>query len=168
MHWRSTYEKIPSRICNRDCIRRTSGIDSGIRGGPHGWKPRRRAAGHRRRHVGAGAQPGGLGPGTGSGGHRDSFSAAESSAHRSRYLEAAPSGYRRHAPDIHHDRMPVVLPRERWATWLGEREADPDELRWMVLRPYPAALMRANPVDVRVGNVRNNDAALLEEISLAA
>jgi len=28
--------------------------------------------------------------------------------------------------------------------------------------------MRANPVDVRVGNVRNNDAALLEEISLAA
>jgi putative SOS response-associated peptidase YedK len=67
-----------------------------------------------------------------------------------------------------HDRLPVVLPRERWATWLGEHEADPDELRWMVLRPYPAALMRAYPVDVRVGNFRNNDAALLDEISLAA
>jgi putative SOS response-associated peptidase YedK len=67
-----------------------------------------------------------------------------------------------------HDRMPVVLPRERWATWLGEREVDPDELRWMVLRPYPAGLMRAYPVGVRVGNVRNNDAALLDEISLAA
>jgi hypothetical protein len=39
---------------------------------------------------------------------------------------------------------------------------------WMVLRPYPAGLMRAYPVKVRVGNVRNNDAALLDEISLAA
>src|SRR6266480_3936147 len=66
-----------------------------------------------------------------------------------------------------HDRMPVILPREKWATWLGEYEVDPDELRWMILRPYPAALMRAYPVDVRVGNVRNNDATLLDEISLA-
>ena len=64
--------------------------------------------------------------------------------------------------------MPVILPCEKWATWLGEREADPGELRWMVLRPYPAGLMRAYPVDLRVGNVRNNDAALLDEISLAA
>jgi hypothetical protein len=43
----------------------------------------------------------------------------------------------------------------------------------MILRPYPAAVMRAYRVDVRVGNVRvgnlrNNDAGLLEEISLAA
>ena len=67
-----------------------------------------------------------------------------------------------------HDRMPVVLPRERWATWLGQREVDPDELRWMILRPYPAGFMRAYPVGVDVGNVRNNDAALLDEISLAA
>jgi putative SOS response-associated peptidase YedK len=37
----------------------------------------------------------------------------------------------------------------------------------MILRPYPAALMRAYPVGARVGNVRNNDPALLE-ISLAA
>ena len=67
-----------------------------------------------------------------------------------------------------HDRMPVILPREKWATWLGEYEVDPDELRWMILRPYPAALIRAYPVGVRVGNVRNNDATLLDEISLAA
>jgi putative SOS response-associated peptidase YedK len=64
--------------------------------------------------------------------------------------------------------MPVILPREKWATWLGELDADADELRWMILRPYPADLMRAYPVGVRVGNVRNNDAALLDEISLAA
>jgi len=37
-----------------------------------------------------------------------------------------------------------------------------------MLRPYPAAQMRAYPVGVRVGNVRNNDAALLDETSIAA
>ena len=67
-----------------------------------------------------------------------------------------------------HDRMPVILPREKWATWLGEREATMDELRWMILMPYPAALMRAYPVAQSVGNVRNNDASLLDEISAAA
>lgn len=30
--------------------------------------------------------------------------------------------------------------------------------------PYPADLMRAYPVDRRVGNVKNNDAKLLEEL----
>ena len=67
-----------------------------------------------------------------------------------------------------HDRMPVILPHEKWAAWLGEREADADELRWMILRPYPAELMRAYLVGQRVGSVRNNDAALLNEINTAA
>jgi len=67
-----------------------------------------------------------------------------------------------------HDRMPVILPHEKWAAWLGEREADADELRWMILRPYPAGLLRAYPVGPRVGNVRNNEPALLDEISVAA
>src|SRR3984893_10897263 len=67
-----------------------------------------------------------------------------------------------------HDRMPIILPREKWATWLGEREADADELRWMILRPYSADLMRAYPVGQAVGNVRNNEPALLDEISIAA
>jgi len=67
-----------------------------------------------------------------------------------------------------HDRMPVILPREKWATWLGERHADADQLRWMILMPYPARLMRAYTVGPRVGNVKNNDPALLDEISLAA
>ena len=48
---------------------------------------------------------------------------------------------------------------------LAEHEADTSELRWMILRPYPAALMRAYPVGARLGNVRNNDATLLDEIS---
>jgi putative SOS response-associated peptidase YedK len=67
-----------------------------------------------------------------------------------------------------HDRMPAILPRDKWAAWLGEREADADELRWMILRPYPADRMRAYPVDVRVGSVRNNDARLFDPVNIAA
>jgi putative SOS response-associated peptidase YedK len=33
---------------------------------------------------------------------------------------------------------------------------------------YPADLMHAYPVNVRVGNVRNNDAALIEPVALAS
>ena len=67
-----------------------------------------------------------------------------------------------------HDRMPVILPREKWAAWLGEGGAAADELRWMILRPYPADLMRTYPVGAAVGNVRNNEPALLDEVSVAA
>ena len=64
--------------------------------------------------------------------------------------------------------MPAILSREKWAAWLGEHEIDADELRWMILRPYPAERMRVYPVDARVGNVRNNDPALLSPVSVAA
>ena len=36
-------------------------------------------------------------------------------------------------------------------------------LRWMILRP--AELLRAYPVDGGVGNVRNNDPELLNELA---
>ena len=68
---------------------------------------------------------------------------------------------------IHH-RMPVILTRQKWASWLGEQKADADELRWMILRPYPAELMRCYPVDARVGNVRNNDPSLFDPVAIAA
>jgi len=82
-------------------------------------------------------------------------------------LWADPLSVRRLCAPI-HDRMPAILPREKWAAWLGESEVTVDELRWMILRPYPAALMRCYPVDVRVGNVRNNDASLFEPVNIAA
>ena len=62
-----------------------------------------------------------------------------------------------------HDRMPVILPRDKWATWLGEHRATAEGLRRMILRPYSAELLRAYLVDSRVGNVRNNDPELLNE-----
>lgn len=60
-----------------------------------------------------------------------------------------------------HDRMPVILPKEAWPLWLGETEASPAALL-ALLRPYPAELMRAYPVGPKVGNVKNDDPALLE------
>ena len=64
-----------------------------------------------------------------------------------------------------HNRMPAILPRDAWRRWLGEDEADVEDLRGM-LRPFPAELMGAYPIGRRVGNVRNNDPALL--VPLAA
>lgn len=59
-----------------------------------------------------------------------------------------------------HERMAVVVEPADWAVWLGEREDDPLSL----LRPSEAAF-RVWAVGTRVGNVRNNDAALLEPVS---
>jgi putative SOS response-associated peptidase YedK len=65
-----------------------------------------------------------------------------------------------------HDRMPVILPPDCWAQWLGETDATPDQLKAM-LRPYPAERMAMWPVDRRVGNVRNDSPDLFEPISTA-
>jgi putative SOS response-associated peptidase YedK len=62
-----------------------------------------------------------------------------------------------------HDRMPVILAPEDWPAWLGEVETTAEQ-RLALLRPYPAEQMTAWPVDVRVGNVRNNDADLITPI----
>lgn len=62
-----------------------------------------------------------------------------------------------------HNRMPVILPKPAWPLWLGEAAARPDELL-ALLRPYPAELMRAYPVDPRVGNVKNDEPSLLEPV----
>jgi putative SOS response-associated peptidase YedK len=59
-----------------------------------------------------------------------------------------------------HNRMPVILPPEAWSKWLGEEPAEPDQLKSMLV-PY-AGEMVAWPVSQRVGNVKNNDASLIE------
>jgi putative SOS response-associated peptidase YedK len=67
-----------------------------------------------------------------------------------------------------HDRMPVLLPPDRWAAWLGEhrlgeKSATDAELKAM-LKPYPGAAMAFWPVDRRVGNVRNDTPDLFAPI----
>jgi putative SOS response-associated peptidase YedK len=62
-----------------------------------------------------------------------------------------------------HDRMPVILEPREYDRWLdvGDPARPPVDL----LRPYPAEKMLAWPVSDRVGNVRNNDPALLEHLA---
>ena len=65
-----------------------------------------------------------------------------------------------------HNRMPAILPSAAWPAWLGEEEAGAAALKGL-LAPYPADGMRAWPVSSRVGNVKNNDASLIEPVALA-
>ena len=71
-----------------------------------------------------------------------------------------PEGHLR-AGSTHHNRMPVILPREAWSAWLGEYPASADALQ-ALLKPYPAKRMRVYSVSSRVNSVENDDAGLIE------
>jgi putative SOS response-associated peptidase YedK len=66
-----------------------------------------------------------------------------------------------------HNRMPVVVKPESWPAWLGEEPADARHLK-ALLGPYTADEMTCWPVSPRVGNVKNNDASLIEPIAIGA
>lgn len=63
-----------------------------------------------------------------------------------------------------HDRMPVILEARDYARWLdpGDPKRPPIDL----LRPLTPEKMEAWPVSERVGNVKNDDPALLEPVGL--
>jgi putative SOS response-associated peptidase YedK len=61
-----------------------------------------------------------------------------------------------------HNRMPVILPPDAWSTWIGEEPASPDQLKSLLV-PYLGS-MTMWPVSARVGNVKNNDATLIEPV----
>ena len=68
--------------------------------------------------------------------------------------------------DIHNGgnyprRMPAILHREDHEAWLKGATAEARA----VLRPYPADLMVAHPVSLRVNSVRNNGPELIEPIA---
>jgi putative SOS response-associated peptidase YedK len=62
-----------------------------------------------------------------------------------------------------HDRMPVVLKPTAWPAWLGEEPADAARLKALLV-PYLSEEMTCWPVSTRVGNVKNNDASLIEPV----
>jgi len=62
-----------------------------------------------------------------------------------------------------HNRMPVILEPKDYCRWL--EAGDPNQPPIDLLRPFPAGQMRSWAVSERVGNVRNNDAELLEPVS---
>ncbi len=62
-----------------------------------------------------------------------------------------------------HDRMPVVLPRERWDAWLDPATTDPRDVE-ALLAPVEPGRFTAYPVSRRVGNVRNTGPELLDPV----
>jgi putative SOS response-associated peptidase YedK len=55
-----------------------------------------------------------------------------------------------------HERMPVILGPESYEEWL-DQGPKPKEALQSMLRPFPAEVMRAYPVDARVNNAKNDD-----------
>jgi putative SOS response-associated peptidase YedK len=62
-----------------------------------------------------------------------------------------------------HDRMPVILDPATFDLWLDPANEDTEELL-ALLRPPPAGTVVHHPVGSRIGNVRNNDPALVEPV----
>lgn len=62
-----------------------------------------------------------------------------------------------------HDRMPVILPPEKFGNWLDPNLRDKDRLKVM-LNPYESNLMQAYPVSKEVNTPKNNYAELLNSL----
>ncbi|RJF80671.1 SOS response-associated peptidase [Oleomonas cavernae] len=63
-----------------------------------------------------------------------------------------------------HPRMPVILAPADWPIWLGEVPADAAAMARLLAGAGPGE-MRCWPVSSRVGNVRNDDAALFAPLA---
>jgi putative SOS response-associated peptidase YedK len=61
-----------------------------------------------------------------------------------------------------HDRMPMMVERERWGAWLDPLAPRDDLLSLLV--PAAPGRLEAYPVSTEVNNVRNNGASLVEPI----
>ena len=66
-----------------------------------------------------------------------------------------------------HDRMPVVVPEDRWSTWLDPELDDPAELQG-ILQPNEDVELRIVPVSRLVNDVRNDGPELIEPADPAA
>lgn len=60
-----------------------------------------------------------------------------------------------------HDRMPVILPPERYTIWLDPAVHERESLEALLI-PYPSGSMVTYPVDRRVNTPANDDASLIE------
>jgi putative SOS response-associated peptidase YedK len=65
-----------------------------------------------------------------------------------------------------HDRMPLVLPRDRWAGWLDPDIREPDDVRALIEPPVPGRFL-ATAVSTRVNAVVNNGPELLEAVPVS-
>lgn len=65
-----------------------------------------------------------------------------------------------------HNRMPVILPRDRWDYWLDQSLTDTEEVRALMDFPAPDALLRFWPVRDLVNSIRNSGPELAEPLTL--
>lgn len=61
-----------------------------------------------------------------------------------------------------HDRMPVIIRPENYATWLDPEFTDVNQLQ-MMARPFPERFMKIYPVSRRVNSPQHDSADLIEE-----
>jgi putative SOS response-associated peptidase YedK len=66
-----------------------------------------------------------------------------------------------------HDRMPAIVPPDRYDLWLDRTVQKPDAVK-SLLSPYPADAMAAHPVSTAVNNARVDDRRLIEPEKPAA
>lgn len=64
-----------------------------------------------------------------------------------------------------HDRMPLMVPPDRWQRWLDPTKAEKDDLL-ALLEPAAPGRLEAFPVSKLVSNVRNNGPELIEPLPL--
>ena len=64
-----------------------------------------------------------------------------------------------------HDRMPLLVERQRYAEWLDPSSSDPDSLAGLLV-PAAPGLLRAYPVSTEVNNVKNDEPHLVEPIEV--
>ena len=62
-----------------------------------------------------------------------------------------------------HDRMPLMVERDRWSAWLDPGRSGVEELTPLLVPAAPGRL-EAYPVGTAVNNVRNNGAELLDPL----
>ena len=64
-----------------------------------------------------------------------------------------------------HDRMPLMVEKDRWSSWLDPTTKDKDALLGLLVPASPGAL-EAYPVSTAVSNVRNNGPELMDPLPL--
>ncbi|MEU8341335.1 Putative SOS response-associated peptidase YedK [Actinomadura meyerae] len=62
-----------------------------------------------------------------------------------------------------HDRMPMIVERDRWDAWLDPELTDTEQVRGLLV-PAMAGTMDAYPVSKAVNSVRNNGPELIEPV----
>jgi putative SOS response-associated peptidase YedK len=66
-----------------------------------------------------------------------------------------------------HDRMPVIVPPDKYDLWLDPDVNDFEAIR-DILKPYDAKLMRRYPVSMELNNSKIDDAESASRVTVEA